>query len=499
MDNKRILKNTFFLYVRMFIVMIVSLYTSRVVLNVLGVSDFGVFSVVGGFVSLFGFLNSTLSSSMSRYYNFEGGKRGEEGISEVYTTGVWIHALLSVFVLIVLETFGLWYINGVMVLPNDRIYAANVIFQFFVISMLIIIFEIPYTSAILSFEKMNLYALVSVVDALLKLSIAIALPYISKDKLIAYAALTMLITVADFIVYFVYAKKRFASIKLNKVIEKKIFKSFLSFSGWNLLGTFAFVLKGQGVNMILNVFFGTIINAARGVAFQINGAISSFSQNVYTSFRPQIVDAYSKNNFNRVLKMFYLSSKICYCLILIIIIPVICEIDYLLHIWLGNAVPEYANVFSILVLIDTLLCTLNTPVTQVTFSTGKIKGYQLCNTIVNLSLIPVCYLFLKMGLSSVSVFLITIFCSVVNQIVCLICMRKVFYYSCKNYLLYVVFPLFLVTLLLPIIPLLVKTYFEATFYRLVLISVSDVIVAALLVWHIVMDKDERQFVESILR
>lgn len=498
-NNNRIAKNTIFLYVRMFFVLIVSLYTSRVVLNTLGVSDFGVYNVVGGFVSLFGFLNSTLSSSMSRFFNYEGGQRGEEGVREVYTAGFWIHVLLAVVVLILLETFGLWYINNVMVVPDDRLHAANILFQYSIFSMTLVILEIPYTSAIMSYERMDFYALVSIIDVVIKLLIVLALPFIPYDKLISFATLTLIITIADFLLYFIYAKRKFRALKLGGKVNKKLFKSFLSFSGWNLLGTFAFMLKGQGLNMILNVFFGTIINAARGVAYQIQGALTGFSGNIATAFRPQIVDAYSKKENERVLKMFFSESRICYCLILVLIVPVLIEIDYILHLWLGNAVPEYANIFAILVLVDMLICTLNTPVTQVTFSTGSIKTYQIVSSAINLMLLPVCWIFLKMGFEASSVFVITIVFSIINQAGCLFCMKKVFSYSMREYLSSVIIPLSLITILLPIFPFLLSKYMDTSFLRLALICVADVLLAVVLMWIVILKKEEKQIVNTFIR
>lgn len=493
-DNRRIAKNTFFLYVRMFFSMIVSLYTSRVVLNTLGVSDFGVYTVVGGFVSLFGFLNSTLSSSMSRFFNYEGGQRGEEGLRDVYTAGFCIHVFLAVVVIILLETIGLWYINNVMVIPADRLHVANVLFQYSVFSMTMGILVLPYTSAILSFERMDFYAIASIIDVLLKLFIVLALPFIPYDKLISYATLTLIIVVADFLLHFIYSKRNFKALKLHNKVNTTLFKSFLSFSGWNLLGTFAFMLKGQGLNMILNVYFGTVINAARGVAYQIYGALTGFSANVSTAFRPQIVDACSKNDNDRVLKLFLSESKICYCLILVLIVPVIIEIDSILHLWLGNAVPEYANTFAVLVLIDMLICTLNAPVTQVTFSTGNIKTYQIVNSLINLFLLPVCWLFLKMGYDASSVFVISIVFSVFNQIGCHYCMKKVFSYSVREYLSSVVIPLAIITIVLPICPFLLSKYMDTSFLRLALICLVDVVVSALLMWYLILKKHEKQVV-----
>lgn len=289
LSNKRIAKNTLFLYLRMFLVLIVSLYTSRVVLNVLGVSDYGVYNVVAGFVTLFGFLNATLSSSMQRFYNFEGGKRGNIGLADVYSIGFWIHIILAIIVFITLESFGIWYINNVMVIDINRLEAANYLFHYTTISLLFLIIQIPYLSIILSKEKMDFYAKVSIIDIVLRLLTVLALPHVPCDKLRMYGIFMSIISVVDFLVYYIYVKKNFSFLKLRRVQNKSIFKNLLSFSGWNLIGTFAFVLKGQGLNLLLNVFFDTTINAARGIAFQINNAIGGFTNNASMADRKSVV------------------------------------------------------------------------------------------------------------------------------------------------------------------------------------------------------------------
>ena len=275
-SNKRIAHNTIFLYVRMVFVLIVSLYTSRVVLNVLGVSDYGVYNVVAGFVSLFSFLNATLSSSLQRFYNYEGGKKSELGLSNVFSVGVRVHTILAIIIFIVLETFGIWYINNVMVLPEGRVAAARFLYQFAVASMLLVVMQIPFTAAIIANEKMDFYAIVSIVDVLLRLIIVLILPHVSSDRLIVYGFLLFCITCIDFLLYVVYSKLKFNYLKFEKDIDLVLLKNLISFSGWNLLGTFVFMLKGQGANLLLNSFFGTTVNAARGVAFQVNGAITGF-------------------------------------------------------------------------------------------------------------------------------------------------------------------------------------------------------------------------------
>ena len=496
--NERIAKNTLFLYIRMIFVLLVSLYTSRVVLNVLGVSDYGVYNVVAGFVSLFSFLNATLSSSLQRFYNFESGKNGDAGVTKVYSLGLRIHIVLAISIFVILESFGIWYINNIMVLPEGRLEAANYLFQFSIVSMMLVIIKIPFSSAIIAKEKMDFFAVVSIIEVLLRLGIVLLLPYIGYDKLVIYGLLQMTVSIIDFFINTTYAKIKFKHLKFQRTIEKSLLKAMLTFSGWNLLGTVIFMLKGQGVNMILNVFFGTIVNAARGVAYQVNAAITGFSANIAISFRPQMVSSYAAGNTKRAYSLFISQSKLCYCLLLMIITPVIIEIDYLLHLWLGNAVPEYTNIFTALVLIDAMICTLNSPVTQIVFATGNIKIYQILTSSVNIFLLPLCWVALKFGAEAWSVFLITIIVSIVNQTVALIGMHKVFPFSYRDYALQIVLPCLVMTLAVPVVPIILAKFINDSIFRVILISIVSVIITSGLLYGLFLSESEKIIAQRFL-
>lgn len=496
-NNSRIAKNTLFLYARMVMVLIVGLYTSRVVLNVLGVSDFGIYNVIAGFVALFSFLNATLSSSLQRYYNYEGGRRGEDGYKSVFVVGFRVHLILALIVVLILESFGLWYINSIMLLPEDRLYAANVLFQFSIISLAIIIIQVPFSGIILAKERMDFYAGMSIIEVVLRLILIILLPYIKYDKLIVYAGIQLFITVLSFVIYVFYTKSRFDYLKVSGKVDQALLKSILSFSGWNMIGSFAFLLKNHGVNLILNVFFGPVVNAAKGVATQICGAIMGFSNNISMSFRPQMIGSYATGNIQRTYNLFFTQSKVCYCLILMLITPVILEMDYLLHIWLGNAVPDYTNIFATLVLIDAMIGTLNSPVTQVVYATGKIKSYQVYSSIVNILLMPACWLLLKMGCAAWTAFLMTIVFSVLLQVVCLFVLHQVFEFRYSDYFHNIIIPCGAMTLLVPILPLLLTFFLEDSFLRLVLISLLSLIVTIVLLYCFFLTTYEKEMARHL--
>lgn len=482
----------------MFFVLIVSLYTSRVVLNTLGVVDYGIYNVVSGFVSLFAFLNATLSASVQRFYNYEGTINGSEGFRSVYVASLIIHTVLALIIFILLESFGIWYINNVMVLPSERLFAANVVFHTSVISLLIIFMQIPYLGAVMAKQCMSFYAFVSIIDTILKLLIVIALPYLPFDKLLVYAFFALAVSIIDFALYYFYAKSKFKEISFEFVLNKPLYKKILGFTGWNVIGTFAFMLKGQGINMLLNVFFGPIINAARGIAYQVEGAISGFSSNIAIAFRPQVVNNYAQNENDKVRTLIFTESRVCFMLIATLIAPVMIDLKYILHLWLGDSVPDMTYSFTLLVLIDTLVCTLNTPCTQIVQATGKIRKYQIASTIVNILLLPACWVFLKLGFNPIIVFVLIIVFSILNQIVCIIFANKVFPINFKRYYNEVLIPCLFYLILLPIIPLLISYILDMTFYRLMCIGFSTLITAMPLCYRLALTESQRSVMKETI-
>lgn len=490
-NNSTIAKNTAFLYVRMFIVLAVSLYTSRVVLHALDVVDYGVYNVVAGFVSLFSFLESTLSSSIQRFYNFEGTQKGPDGFRQVFSEGLIIQAIFSVILLFLLETGGLWYVNHVMVVPPDRIGATHWIFQFSILSLLLVMFQVPFYGAIIAKERLVFFAIIQIVEVFLKLGIAILIASYSSDRLILYGGLMLGVTLCSTLMMVAFCLSQFKEARFCRNRDRGLMKSILSFSGWNLAGTLAFLLKGQGVNMLLNVFFGNIINAARGLAYQISGAIFGFSSNIITAFRPQLVNAYAADDKERTRTLMFAESKFCFALILLIITPLILEMDMVLHLWLGDIVPEHTAVFASLVLVDTLICTLNAPCTQVVFATGKIRRYQIVTTLVNLSLLPFCWALLKGGCPPESVFVATIAFSCILQTLSLILTRQVFPFSWKDYFKDVLGRCLAVSLLLPILPSALCLMLPDSIGRLLLVCAATMLSALPLLYWIVLNTKER--------
>lgn len=498
-DNKRIIKNTLYLYFRMFLGLIVSLYTCRVVLEVLGIVDYGIYTVVGGFVLMFAFLNNTLSSSIQRFYNYNEVKNATNGFQQVYSVGLRIHLIIAVIIFFVLETFGVWYVNHVMVIPTERLFAGNIVYQSAVISMMLVILQIPYSGAIMAKEKMDYFAGVGIFDIISRLLFVFALPYIPIDKLISYAAFSLLISILNFLLYWVYCRRYFVEMRLVKVGNKRLYKSIFSFSGWNLLGTFAYLMKSQGLNMMLNYFFGPIINSARGIAYQINTAISNFSNNVVTAFRPQLVNSYAEKNYPRTRNLMFFETKACFLLIAVLITPLLFEIELVLSLWLGYNIPDYTSYFAILILIDNLINTLNTPCTQIVHAVGDLKKYQIASFIINMLLMPLSLYLLKMGLDATCVYYAMIIISIIHQIVCTIITNKIFHFGMSSYIKQVLFPCFLTVIILMAFTFFLTKIMSDSYARFALIVLLDIIMACLVGYYIMLNARERLQVKQFVQ
>lgn len=492
-SNARIARNTVFLTIRMIFVLFISLYTSRVVLKVLGVDDFGVYNVVGGLVSMFGFLNNSMTNSIQRYYNYAMGSKSEAAISDVYKTSLIIQILLATIIVVLTETIGLWYLYNKMVIPADRFVAAFWIFQFAVLSLILVIIQVPYCSAILAYEKMDYYAIVNVIDVILKLVIVIALPYLDGDKLIVYGFLIFCISAINYILYFIYAKKKFAYITLrNAYFTKTQFVSMLSFSGWNMFGTFASMMKEQGLNMVLNLFYGTVVNAARGIAYQVISAMRGFVFNVATAARPQFTQSYAQGNEERTVRLMFGTSKLCYLILFLLSLPVMVEADYVLHLWLGPIIPDYSVSFVVLVILSALISVFNPPMSFVVHATGKMKAYQLAGAVIDLLILPIAYLFLRLGYAPESVFIIAIVFTIIQQIVSIFIVQKLVPFSVVSYTFQVIVPLLVVTAISFIITFVISRQMEYGLVRLIVVVLLSSVITMISGFFFSFNKNERE-------
>lgn len=406
-NNKRIAKNTVFLYFRMLLTMFVGLYASRVVLRTLGVSDFGLYSVVGGFVSMLSFLSSVMTNGTQRFLSFELG-RGEQGrIKEVFSNALTLHFIMAIFLLLIAETAGLWFLKTQMTIPEGREHAAFWVYQFSVITFLVSVVQVPFMSSLISHEKMDVYAYMSIYDAVMKLLVVFLIGVGSFDKLIFYALLICLVQVSSALLYNIYTQHHFDECRLRFRYDKGLIKEMSSFSGWTLIGALGYTANGQGVNVLLNMFFGTVVNAARGIAFQVINILSGFSRNLQMAANPQIIKLYADGKVEEMSRLAIRTSKMCAFLLLLIMTPFFVDIEYILQIWLGEY-PERTPIFLRIVLIQAIIQSMSGPIVTVTHAGGKLKMPNVTGGSIIVLALPISYLALKMGCSPEIVLIINI-------------------------------------------------------------------------------------------
>lgn len=493
-DNARLAKNTMFLYFRMIFIMAVTLYTSRVVLRVLGVEDFGIFNVVAGVVAMFGFLNSSMSATTQRFISYSLGK-GDANLNKVFSTCVLTHALIALGVLVLVESVGLWFLYNKMIIPEGRMDAAFWVFQFSALSTVVTVMSIPFNADIIAHEKMSAFAYISIVEVCLKLLIVFLLDVGNIDKLVLYGFLLLLVQCGIFLTYMGYCLRHFKESRFRFVYEKKLFSEVFSFAGWNLWGYLASILYTQGLNILLNVFFGPVANAARGLANQVDGAIRLFASNFQMAINPQIVKTYAAKDLDSMHKLVFRSSKFSFFLLLALSLPVMIEAPVILRLWLST-VPDWTASFLRLMLVVVIVDSVANPLMTSAAATGRIKLYQSVLGGIQLLIVPVAYVVLRMGGEPNSVFVVHICICLIAFAVRLFIVRGMISLSIKKYLMEVCVKSGVVTVVATVLPL--TLYFSMNNSLLsaivvVFVSLGSVAVSA---YAIGLTKSERVFVSD---
>lgn len=450
-SNKRIAKNTLILYVRMFVVMLISLFTSRVILKTLGVDDFGIFNVVGGVVMMMNMVNGAMSVSTQRYLTFELGKKDYVQFAKTFSMCMNIFFLLCVLMLIVGETVGLWFLNTYLVIPPERIEAANWVYQFALLSCMCTLLNNPYNATIVSHERMNVYAYIGIAEVIFKLAIVYILLIIPVDRLAAYGALTFISSLAMTLIYRWYCVKHFREARYFFYWDGKLFKQLASYSGWNLFGSLSGVAKGQGLNILINIFFDPSVNAARGIAYQVNSVVHLFFTNFYTAVRPQITKYYAQGDKENMFRLVSNSSKMAFFLILFVSLPLVIEAPFVIQLWLGQ-MPDYVVPFVRLIIIITAIDSMSTPLMTAIHATGNNRLYQFTVGMIMIMTLPISYIFLKQGYSPISVFVISLALSVLSLFVRLFIAHKQIGLPFMSYTIQVVLRAFAVAALAFILP-----------------------------------------------
>ena len=457
-NNKRIAKNTIALYIRTLITLAVGLFTSRVVLNVLGVDNFGIYNVVGGVVGMFNIVTTSLSQSISRYLTFELGRKNKERLRVIFCTSVNIQILMSLVIVILAEAIGVWFLNNKMNIPIERLYAANWVFQFSILAFIVNLISVPYNAALIAHEKMKAFAYVSILEALMKLVIAYLLYVSFMDKLITYAFLLLMVSVIIRIVYGQYCKRNFEECKYSFVFNKKLFSDMSKFAGWNFLASTAYIFNTQGINIISNMFFGVAINAARGIATQVDGITRNFVCNFTTAIRPQIVKSYSVGNTKYMNRLVCSGAKYSYFLMLFFAFPFMFEAETILQVWL-KLVPDHSPTFIRLTMIVSLVWLLGDTMYTSIMAIGKLKKYMIYETCITCLVFPVSYFAFYVNMSPDSAYIIYAFAYILLLLLRLWYLKRVEHFPIGFFLKAVIYPVVLSSLVACIAPLTYKCFF----------------------------------------
>ena len=496
-NNRRIAKNTLALFFRMAFLMLISLYTSRVVLQTLGVTDFGVMNVVGGFVSMFAIISSSLSASISRFITVALGKGEESQLSLIFCTSVNMLYLLCLILLVVLESFGLWFVNCKMTIPADRLVAANWVFQFSVVTFLIDIISMPYNALVISHERMTVFAYIGIYEALGKLGVAFLIMVSPIDRLVFYAFLMGCVAISVRMIYTVYCRRHFPESHYRFVIDRPLVKRMFSFSGWNFLGVTSSVFADQGVNMILNVFCGPAVNAARGIAMQVSTAVGSFCGSFTTALNPQLTKSYAAQEREYYLQLCDRSSRYSFYLYFIVALPVWFTAPLLLQLWLG-VVPEHTVNFVRLVLLSSLFSIISNPLVTLLLATGQIRTYQILVGGFRFIVLPLCWLLLKLGCPPESVYAVTIGTEICCLALRLSRLRIQADFPIGAFVKRTLGTIVLVSVLSSVLPLFVDIVSLPKWPHFILVGSISLLSALCFVYMIGMSKGEREFVRGKL-
>lgn len=496
-NNKRIAKNTIFLYFRMLLTMAIGLFTSRIVLQVLGVENYGIYNLVGGVVIFFTFINNSLLSGTQRFLSFELGKENPQ-ITEVFNSCFRLHLILSLIFLVIAETIGLWFVNTQLVIPAERLYAANWVYQFSVITCVINIIRCPLNAALISYERMGIYAYIGILEAVLKLAIAYLLFISPIDKLISYSILTFVSMLIVLVINTYYTLRKLPEISLTRNTNKNLMKDVVNFSKWSIFGSLANVGMEQGLSIIINLFYGVVGNAAVGVANQVNSHIAGFVNNFQVALNPQLTKNQAGNDRQKQFNLIYRSAKFSYFIMLFLAVPIVLNLDYLLYLWLGTYPPHTTSI-CLFIILGVLIETLSGPLWVSIFATGKIRTYQLVISSVLLLNIPLAFTAGKLNLLPATIFAIRAAIFIVALCVRLAFLRKMINLSITGFAKNVILPITIVSLPL-FVMVLAKYQFvtETTFLSFFIESLVIVIAEIVFIVLLGLSKSERGFISKTI-
>ena len=490
--NKRIAKNTLVLYVRMLFTMGISLFTSRVILQTLGVEDYGISSVVGGVISMFTFINAAMVSSTQRYLNFELVRGDANQLRSVFSTSLQIHALIALAIIVLSETVGLWFLNEKLVIPEARMTAAMWVYQCSILSCAVSIMSTPYNAVIVAHEKMSAFAYISILDVSLKLLVVYLLVVLPFDKLIILAILNLLVQLFIRYIYTIYCHRHFPESYFQFRFNKTLFKEMFGFAGWSFWGNLAAILYTQGLNMMLNIFFGPIVNAARGIAVQVQSAVQQFVGGFQTALNPQITKNYASNNLPQMHSLMFRSARFSFLLLFFLSLPVLMETNFILTLWL-KTVPDDAVIFTQIMICISLIYTTANPCIIANQATGKVKIYQMVVGGILLLILPISYVVLKLGAPAYSVFIVHFCIESLAQFSRMYMLRKLIHLPLWQYMKNIYIPIVGTVVIAIILPLVVRMQVAEGWLRFLAVGFTCVLSVGASSYFIGFTKQERVF------
>lgn len=497
-NNKRIAKNTIALYIRMFCSMVISLFTSRIILDSLGVDNFGIYNVVGGFVAMFSLMSSALTNSISRFLTFELGKGDTEKLKRVFSTSLNVMFALSIVVLLVGETVGLWFLNYKVNIPIERMGAANLVYQLSIATFIMGLVSVPYNASIISHEKMTAFAYIGIFEIAMKLVIVYTLYVSPFDKLKTYAILLFLLSLSIRLIYGIYCNRHFQETHYKFVFDKPLLRQMTGFAGWNFLAQGAYQLNGSGVNLLINIFFGVTLNAARGIAYQVNNAVCQFTSNFMVALTPQITKSYAAGELAEMHKLIFRGAKFSYFLTLFFLIPICVETEYILNLWLIE-VPDYTVSFVRWTLYITAINMFSGTLIPALHATGNIKRYMIIVGLVEITNFPLTYIAFKLGADPLYSYYIYFGVYLVLMFLRLYLIKDLIKMSGKQFVSEVYVKSAVVTALAAILPLLLMFIMPDGFLRLVTICVVSAISTIVSVYAFGFTVDEKIMVVNFAR
>lgn len=497
-NNRRIAKNTLLLYVRMIVVMLVGLYTSRVVLQVLGVTDYGVFNAVGGVVAMFTVLTSSLSSAISRYLTFELGRGDASRLKRIFSTSINVQFCISVVILIIGVLAGTWFLNAKMNIPADRVDAANWVLYCTLMTFAVNLISVPYNASIVAHERMNVFAYMTILEVTLKLLIVYAIYLSPYDKLKSYTVLLLLVAILIRFIYARYCKKKFKECTYQFVLDVPLLKEMTGFAGWNFLGNSAWVFNNQGVNILINIYFGVTLNAARGIATQVEGIAMHFVNSFMTALNPQITKCYAAGELRQMHQLVCRGAKFSFFLVLLFAIPICLETERILYLWLAK-VPDYAVLFVRMTFLSTLCTVLGNTLVTAQLATGDIKKYQIVVTLCGVWVFPLTWLAFKLGGDAVWAYLIFFIIYFILIFVRIYMVKDLIHMSWSLFIREVLLVCALVLMIAVIPPLAIYLLLPSSIWRVLLLCLVSFLSSGLTIYWIGMNHDERVAIKGMIR